>query len=158
MNPTNRRIVISTRLFAPSSALITLMALVQNQRGADDITALYDAYMLDPGLGPPTYLTADGRIVWDDDVWGVVGTRGEAFSSIMAGVRKTGVYELRELLPQRDPIASDCNDCSASGWFDAHGELRDLEGRPFSFVCPRCAGLGWTSPSVVLTESVLEAG
>jgi hypothetical protein len=155
---TTRRIVVSRRLFAPSPALLTLMACVQNKRGADDITVAYGAYMLDPGLGPPTYLTADGRIVWDDDLWGIMGTRGEAFSSIMAGVKKTGVQQLRELLPEREATASDCHDCSASGWFDAHGELQDLEGRPFSFVCPRCAGLGWTSPALVLTESVLDDG
>jgi hypothetical protein len=155
---TTRRIVVSARIFSPSPELLTLMASVQSRRGADDITAAYEAYMLDPGLGPPTYLTADGRIVWDDDIWGVVGTRGEAFASIMAGVKKSGVQQLRELLPKRDSTAFDCDDCSASGWFDAHGELRDLQGRLFSLVCPRCAGLGWTSASVVLTESVLEAG
>jgi len=158
VNTTQRRILVSARIFAPSSRLLTLLASVRSQHGADDITLKYDAYLLDPGLGPPTYLTADGRIVWDDDIWGVVGTRAEALSSILAGIRKMGVLELREPLPERDPTASDCDDCSASGWFDAHGELRDVKGRPFSFVCPRCAGLGWTSPSVVLTESVLEAG
>ena len=105
--------------------------------------------------GPPTYLSSDGRIVWDDDISGVVGTRAEAYAAILAGV-KTGVLELRDLLPPRELSSADCSECSATGWFDAHGQLKDVHGKSFSFVCPKCAGLGWTSPSVVLTDSVLE--
>lgn len=158
MNQSERRIVVSARIFEPSPQLIAKLRDVQEQRGSDDITQAYDAFMLDPGLGPPTYLSSDGRIVWDDDIWGVIGTRAEAFAAILAGVKKTGVVELRELLPSRESSAIDCTDCSATGWFDGHGQLKDLEGKPTFLVCPMCAGLGWTAPSVVLTESVIEAG
>lgn len=158
MNTSSRRILVSARIFAPSVALVARLRQIRDEDGADEITQTYDAFMLDPGLGPPTYLSSDGRIVWDDDMWGVVGTRADAFSAIRAGVGKTGVLALLELLPARKPSAINCNDCSATGWFDAHGQLKDVHGKAFSFVCPECAGLGWNDPSVVLTESVLEAG
>jgi hypothetical protein len=103
------------------------------------------------------YLSSDGRIVWEDDGWGVVGTRVEALAAISAGVKKTGVVDLRGLLPTRSAMSIDCPECSASGWFDAHGELKDIHGQLFSVVCMNCAGLGWTASSLVLTESVLEA-
>jgi len=153
-----RRIVVSARLFALSPGLIARLRIAREEGGPDDVTAAYDAFMLDPGLGPLTYLSSDGRIVWDDDGWGVVGTRAQAFAAILVGTKKTGILELRELLPTREPQATDCAKCSATGWFDAGGQLADLEGRPFSLVCPTCAGLGWTSPSIVLSDSVLEAG
>lgn len=158
MNESKRRIVVSARIFKPSAQLIGKLRDIQDLRGSDDIADTYDALMLDPGLGPPTYLSSDGRIVWDDDIWGVVGTRAEAFAAVLAGLKKTGVVELRELLPARELASVDCTDCHTTGWFDGHDQLKDREGRPASFVCPKCAGLGWTGPSVVLTASVLEAG
>jgi hypothetical protein len=158
LNQSESRIVVSARIFEPSPDLIAKLRAIRDRRGPDQITQAYDAFMLDPGLGPPTYLSSDGRIVWDDDIWGVVGTRGEAFAAILVGVKKTGVAGLRDLLPSRASSSVDCSECHATGWFDAHGQLKDMEGKPTSFVCPKCSGLGWTSPSVVLTESVLEAG
>jgi hypothetical protein len=158
LNTSSRRILVSARIFAPSARLVARLRQLRAERGADEITETYDAFMLDPGLGPPTYLSSDGRIVWDDDMWGVVGTRADAFSAIQAGVAKTGVLELLELLPGRAPSAVDCDDCSATGRFDAHGNLKDVHGKAFAVVCPKCAGLGWIAPSMGLTDSVLEAG
>lgn len=156
MHQSERRIVVSARIFELSTQLIAKLRHVQERRGSDDIAREYDAFMLDPGMGPPTYLSSDGRIVWDDDIWGVIGTRAEAFAAIMAGVRKTGLVELRDLLPSRGPSSVDCPECLATGWFDWHGQLKDFVGQSMSFVCPKCGGLGWTAPSVVLTHSVLE--
>jgi hypothetical protein len=154
----DRRVIVSARIFEPSPELLAKLRIVRERWGDDDITRAYEAFSLDGGLGPPTYLSTDGRIVWDDDVWGVIGTRGEAFAAVVAGAQKTGVPELRDLLPARESPASDCADCHATGRFDFDSELKDTENRPFSIVCPQCAGLGWTAPSVMLTESVLEAG
>ena len=153
-----RRILVSTRIFALSTALLTKLRKIRHERGTDDITQTYDAFMLDPGMGPPTYLSSDGRMIWDDDIWDVAGTWANAFAGIQVGSRKTGVLELRDLLPQRPSSAVDCGDCDATGWFDAHGQLKDIHGKPYSLVCPKCAGLGWNDPSVVLTDSVLGAG
>jgi len=144
-------------MFEPSPQLLAALREQRRLRGTDDIMETHDAFMLDPGLGPPVYLSSDGRVVWDDDGWGVAGTRAEAFASILAGVKKTGILELLSLLPPRVEASVDCGECSASGWFDAHGQLQDINGRPFSFVCMKCAGLGWTAPSLRLTDSVLDA-
>jgi hypothetical protein len=150
-----RRILVSGRIFELTPHLLAALREYRQVRGGDDITEIYDAFMLDAGLGPPTYLSSDGRIIWDDDMWGVVGTRAEAVAAILVGVKKTGLIELRELLPSRPAAAADCPECSGTGRFDAHGQLQDIDGRPFSVVCMRCAGLGWTSASMVLTDSVL---
>lgn len=158
MSSGKRRIVISTALFAPSAELLAILEDVQRQRGSDDITEKYEAFLLDPGLGPPTYLTREGRVVWDDDSWDVAGTRAEAFAAIAAGVRKTGIRKLLELLPERDAAAVDCDDCRGSGRHDADGKLEDVQGDTFSIVCPKCAGLGWTSPAIRLAESVIAPG
>ena len=127
-------------------------------RGHDDLTRTYDAFMLDPGLGPPVYLTTDGRVVWDDDIWGVTGTRAEALASTFAGIQKTGIGRLRDLLPARLSDAVDCANCRATGRFDADGNMVDVHGRHFSVICMTCAGVGWLSPSLRLEEIVLDAG
>lgn len=151
-----RRILISARIFAPTVRCLEALQRRRERCAGDDITARYDAFMLDPGLGPPVYLSSDGRIIWDDDIRGVVGTRGEAFSALAAGCKRTGVVELLELIPPRPVASADCSECAAAGWFDFHGRLKDTSGTAFSVVCMKCAGLGWTAPSVILTESVLE--
>lgn len=112
--------------------------------------------MLDGGLGPPVYLSSDGRIIWDDDGWGVVGTRAEALASIVVGAKKIGIRDLLNLLPSRPTSSLDCPECSGSGWFDAYGQLRNTSGQLFSVVCMKCAGLGWTAPSLMLTDPVLD--
>ena len=148
--------LVSARLFEPSQHLIELLR-ARASTGGDEILELYDAFLLDPGLGPSTYLTSDGRIVWDDaEFWGVRGTRAEAFAAVVVGAEKTGIGALRSLLPARHAGGIDCNSCSATGWYDMQGQLRDLEGKPFSIVCSTCAGLGWIDDSIVLMESVLE--
>lgn len=153
-----RRILVSKRLFQPNAALVSELQAYRQAHGSDDVMRAYDAFLLDPGLGPAVYLSTDGRVIWDDDFWGVKATRGEALASISAGVKKTRIGALLSLLPPRPGDASDCSNCSASGWFDAHGQLQDVQGRHFSVVCMTCAGLGWTAPSIDLRESVLEAG
>jgi hypothetical protein len=156
LSDANRRTLVSIRMFEPSTQLVAALREQRRVRGTDDMMQTYDAFMLDPGLGPAVYLSSDGRIVWDDDGWGVPGTRADAFASILAGVKKTGIAELLALLPPRTTEAIDCPHCAATGWFDAHGQLKDVNGRLFSVVCMKCAGLGWTDPSILLSESILE--
>jgi hypothetical protein len=151
-----QRILVSRRLFTPDQDLVLTLRGIRETRGLDEIAISFDAFLLDGGLGPPTYLSADGRIIWDDDVWGVQGTLGEALAAIVAGSRKNTLPELRLLLPPRDDAALDCADCDATGEFDAHGQMRDVDGRPFSVVCPTCCGLGWQSAKMSLSASVLE--
>ena len=143
-------------MFETTPKLLAALPEHRRLRGGDEITEKFDAFMLDSGLGPPAYLSSDGRVVWDDDGWRVVGTRADAIASVLAGVRKTGILDLVSLLPPRAPMSVDCAECDATGWFDAHGQFQDVNGRPFSVVCMTCAGLGWTAPSLVVLESVLD--
>lgn len=153
----SKRIVVSAPLFQPSAELLAALKERRLVCGVDEITTAYAAFLLDPDLGPATYLTSDGRIVWDDDeMWGVVGNRGEVFAAVVAGAQKTGIVALLSLLPQRTPSAIDCERCSATGRFDFNGQLQDVHGKAFSVVCMTCAGLGWTDPALALTDSVLE--
>jgi hypothetical protein len=151
-----RRLLISVPLFRISPELLAALRSFQAGRGNDRVAEEHDAFMLDPGLGPATYLTSDGRILWDDDLWDVPGTRAEAVASIFAGIRKTGIAALREILPVRPSDATDCGNCEGTGRWDAHGRLKDVTGPSSSFICMECAGLGWKDPSVALTESVLD--
>jgi hypothetical protein len=143
------RLVMSEKLFDLPLELVAELRQVEAAREwRDEITREYDAFLLDAGLGPVTYLSTDGRVIWDDSiggdcVWGVEGTSAEAYMAIVAGAHKTGVTRLLDLLPKRPPDAIDCRECDGSGWFNSHGQLVDVNGQPFSFVCTACAGLGW---------------
>jgi len=153
-----RRHLVSVRLFELTPHLLSVLRERRDLGDRDEIMEAHDAFLLDPGLGPAVYLSSDGRILWDDDGWGVVGTRADALAAILVGAKKTGILDLHRLLPARPATAVDCAECSASGWFVEHGQLKDSYDRVFSIVCATCAGLGWTALSTALTQSVLEAG
>jgi hypothetical protein len=150
------RIVLSKQIFHLPSPLIEGLRRVRDSIGHDEITRAYDAFLLDAGLGPATYLTTDGRVLWHDDGWGVKGTRAEALAAVSAGVHKAGLAQLSDLLPEKPSDAVDCVDCAGTGRFDAHGQLMDASGVVFSVVCVTCAGVGWRAESLPLQESVLE--
>ena len=152
-----RRLLISAKLFELTAEQLAALSHRRETSTADDIVTKYDAFMLDPGLGPPTYLSSDGRIIWDDaEWWSVRGTRFDAFAALRAGADKTGIVELLQLLPARPADSAGCETCAGTGRFGADGRLQDVEGKLFSVVCNRCAGLGWTAASLNLAESVLE--
>lgn len=142
------RVVATQPLFALSPELL---AVVRADRRAvvDDSGQRHEVFLLDPGFGPATYLTADGRVLWEDDgLWDVKATRALAFASVRVGLRKTGVQELAALLPERTHDAVDCDECGGSGDFQVP------TAEPFSFVCMRCGGLGWRAGSLRLDEPV----
>jgi hypothetical protein len=137
-----RRLVISEKYFEVPDDLLARLQNLRAGRSADDIERAHDAFLLDPGVGPPTYLAADGRILWDDDMWGVEPTRGEAYAAIVVGARKTGLRDLLKLLPPRPPSAASCRDCNGSGRFKVGGASPGDE-QPSSLLCPACRGIGW---------------
>lgn len=147
---TERRLLISKPLFRVSPTLLEALRALRDKRGHEPITRQFDAFMLDPGLGPATFLSSDGRVLWDDDGWGVKGPRADAFASILAGVQKTGLSELRELLPHRAADASDCSRCTGLGRIKI-----SLQVSP---ICMTCGGLGWCSPTLGIDDIVLDAG
>jgi hypothetical protein len=146
------KIIVSARLSDPDAGLLAELRQHRESSGwQDEITQGYKAFLLHGGLGPPTYLTEDGRILWHDDIWDVQPTRGLAISAIVAGAKRTGIARLMDLLPRRPEDASTCAECDGSGWFDAHGQLKDVAGKPFAYVCTSCAGLGWKAASFELS-------
>ena len=97
----------------------------------------FDAFLLDPGMGPMQYLTSDGRILLDYRTWDGTGIRFEqdldrAIGTIVCGSRKTGIMSLLELIPPLlNPVV--CKYCNGNRWYHLqNGEI----------VCPGCSGRG----------------
>ena len=122
--------MVSEKYFVVPGDLLEQLRNLRASRPADEIESAHDAFLLDPGLGPPTYLAADGRILWDDDSWGVEPTRGEAYAAIVVGARKTGLRDLLRLLPPRPPGTPDCGESNGTGRLGAA-------------LCSVCRGVGW---------------
>jgi hypothetical protein len=142
--PLTSRLVMSEKLFdLPPELVVELRQVEASREYRDGIMGKYGAFLLDPGLGPATYLLPDGRVLWSDCDWGVEGTQADVYMAIVVGAYKTGVRRLLDLLPPRPLDASDCQECDGTGWFSFHGQLVDVNGSPFSVVCMTCAGLGW---------------
>lgn len=117
----------------------------RRRKEIDPVELELDAFLLDPGFGPPTYLTRDGRIVWDlGDFWDPIDPSPvNVYGAIAIGAKKTGVKALLDLLPKRPADAYDCPRCNGRGWSDGDGRLKDASNQPFLVVCGACASLGW---------------
>jgi hypothetical protein len=97
----------------------------------------YDAFLLDPGIGPMTYITSDGRILRDFRTWDGEGLQFETsldgvISALVVGAKKTDIVSLLDLIP---PLGngSECSTCRGTRWFQLQkGEI----------VCPKCGGRG----------------
>lgn len=129
--------------FAVSDALLSQLraARVSAGREPDIIEQRLSAFVLDPGLGPPVYLSVDGRVVWDGwyEWTKNAPTERDAYASLIVGAKKTGVAALLDLLPRRPDDADDCLACAGTGWSD----LLSASGEPFQVICGVCRGLGW---------------
>lgn len=110
-----------------------------NQR-QDAVETEQDAFLLDPGMGPMTYITADGRILLDMHTWDGAplreATDDEAIVTLVAGAEKTSIGELLDLIPEGPPDGLQCPMCAGTRWF-TFGELR--------LVCRLCHGRGWAT-------------
>jgi hypothetical protein len=109
----------------------------------------YDAFLLDPGMGPMTYITSDGRILRDARTWDGEGIQFETsldavFSSLVVGAEKTGIAGLLDMLPRRPCDAATCATCCGNRWwtFPSSQPTPDT-GKRRSIVCPTCFGRGW---------------
>ncbi|MBS2024041.1 MAG: hypothetical protein JST92_16685 [Deltaproteobacteria bacterium] len=110
------------------------------QRAFEDA---HDAFLLDPGMGPMTYLTSDGRILSDESTWFGEGveekTSTEANMVIVVGARKTGLEDLLELLPKKPEGARTCDRCEGTRWMpQGKGQV----------VCAVCGGKGFRAALV----------
>ncbi len=132
--------------FALPAAL--LHALRARQAGLEcqpdpPVRAFGEAFLLYSGLGPELYLIADGRVVVDERVFGEEvreASPDEEVAAIVVGAEKTGIAKLADLLPPPPRSAKSCSRCSGSRWW-AVGP--NVNGKPFSVVCPDCHGRGW---------------
>jgi hypothetical protein len=157
------------RFVLPASVLADLRAMQARRGYADDITEREDAFLLDPGLGPACYLTADGRMLRDYREWVEAcgprpeweppvreATADEAVSMLVVGAKKTGVAGLIGLLPPRPPVAAACPRCLGERWWSLGAD--EATGQPKCIVCPSCGGRGWVEPSAVSSAPDAEPG
>jgi hypothetical protein len=97
----------------------------------------YDAFLLDPGMGPMTYITSDGRILSDYRTWDGEGIQFETdidnvIPALVDGAKKTGIVSLLDLIPPLER-GTQCSTCHGTRWFQLQkGEV----------VCPTCRGRG----------------
>jgi hypothetical protein len=101
----------------------------------------YDAFLLDPGMGPMTYITSDGRILRDSRTWDGEGIQFETsldgvISALVVGAKKTGFVSLLDLIPPLEN-GTRCSTCHGTRWF--HSQIGEV-------VCPTCRGRGECPP------------
>ena len=106
----------------------------------DQVEAQYDAFLIDPGMGPMTYLTADGRIIFDNRTWDdgdltFATSLNEAAAALVVGARKTGIVELIDLIPSL-PDALPCPKCQGKRW------AKPFASFEHDIVCILCHGRG----------------
>ena len=97
----------------------------------------YNAFLLDPGMGPMTYIISDGRILSDYRTWDGEGIQFETsldrvIPVLRIGAKNTGIVSLLDLIPPLEDGAL-CSTCQGTRWFKLqNGEI----------VCPTCRGRG----------------
>lgn len=116
-----------------------------------EVEAAEDAFLLDPGMGPMTYLTSDGRVLLDHRTWDGDDLRratlDEAIASLVVGAKKTGIVALLDLIPTRPVDAETCARCEGERWdtlLRAHGH---------EVVCTVCRGRGWVPIATPCTDA-----
>lgn len=102
-----------------------------------EVEEKYDAFLLDPGMGPMTYITSDGRILSDYRTWDGKGIRFETsldavVAALVGGSKKTGIASLLNLIPPLENGVP-CSTCNGTRWFPLQNG---------KFVCPKCSGRG----------------
>jgi hypothetical protein len=106
-----------------------------------ELEVAHDAFLLDPGMGPMLYLTADGRVLEDSRGWdgdSVVELDGEkANAAIVIGARKTGIVELLELLPAPPKGSTTCPKCRGTRMCEP------VPGFGAEHPCTACGSRGW---------------
>jgi hypothetical protein len=99
-----------------------------------------DAFLLDPGMGPMTYLTSDGRVIFDNRSWDgseleFAETLDDAIPALVVGAKKTGIAALLGVIPPLSGAES-CPKCDGRRWAKPAAELAA------EIVCPVCRGRG----------------
>jgi hypothetical protein len=137
---------VSVTFLISQPLLAELRAWRARRAVPDKVEQSHDAYCLDSGLGPSSYITADGRVLrdgsgWDDEPLREA-TEAEAFQAIVVGAKKTGISGLLALLPRQPNGAPTCSRCEGTRFAPIIPD-RDTP----RLVCPACNGLGWVRRS-----------
>ena len=139
--PADRPIISTTNLIKNIEELDAQQAATEfcndMNRLQVEVENEYDAFLLDPGMGPMTYITADGRIIRDYRTWDGEGIRVETkldniVKALVVGADKTGIDSLLDLIPRLKDGAQ-CATCNGARWYQLQN------GRT---ICPTCAGRG----------------
>lgn len=116
-----------------------LMTMDSMQR---EVEEKFDAFLLDPGMGPMTYITADGRILedmrtWDGNDVEQVTSLNVAIASLVVGACKTGIQELLDLIPSMVG-GIDCPLCHGHRFLAPYSVEKGFGG----IICILCHGRG----------------
>ena len=102
-----------------------------------------DAFLLDPGMGPMLFITADGRVLVDGRNWDGEALReatdDEAAIALVVGAKKTDIRALLELFPSISEDGLTCPMCDGRRWAKL---VASMTGE---VVCPLCSGWGWVT-------------
>ena len=143
--PTDRPILTTVELFKRAGELDPCDAAKAFSEDMDCLRAevedRYDAFLLDPGMGPMMYITSDGRILRDSRTWDGEGIQFETsldavIPVLVIGAKKTDIVSLLDLIPPLETGAP-CTTCRGRRWF----KIQNGE-----FVCPICHGRGECPP------------
>ena len=106
-----------------------------------------EVVLLDPGMGPVTYIGLDGRIYIDTSDWTeptpekIEETKdpGEIVMALLVGAKKQQIPELLHLLPSSPPNSTPCRLCDGTRWCRFPGADENQQ----TVVCMKCQGYGW---------------
>lgn len=113
-----------------------------------EVEAAHDAFLLDPGMGPMIYLSADGRVLEDGRSWDGAELReltseDKIIAALVVGASKTGVEELLTLIPAAPPEARQCPRCQGAR------RAALIPGQATLFICTMCHGRGWATEAMI---------
>jgi hypothetical protein len=107
----------------------------------DEVETEHDAFLLDPGMGPMVYLTADGRILEDYRGWDGEGisevTGARANAALVAGAHKTKITALLDLIAKAPEGGAVCPKCRGARLAEP------APGYGIELPCDRCECRGW---------------
>lgn len=133
------------RFTIPLPLLATLRKHREDDGYFDDLMQREDAFLLDPGMGPVVYLTAEGRVIMNVSFWEEgeairEATDEEAISYLVIGALKSGVMGLLDLIPPQPADGMLCSECQGRRWHD----LPPAPSHPPWWLCQTCWGKGFT--------------
>jgi hypothetical protein len=124
----------------------SMQGVREMDRLQEEVENEHDAFMIHPGMGPMSYITADGRVLWDWRTWDgeklSEATDEQAIGTLVVGAQYTGIAALLELIPRQPDDGSVCPMCRGSRWIELP-RSPELPNSTNQIVCILCGGRGW---------------